>query len=966
MRHWSRLATRNWRAKPTRTFGIILAIALGTAAVVWVTCCFESVRRTVLTWARQYVGTSQLTVESPLGKYDVLPLRLADVLMAIPEVQSVTPRLVQRLRGVPAARPVDANLVVKQRWTNDTPEVDVHGVDIELERLVRDYPLKDGRMLTADDRFAAVVEAGFAEEYGKQVGDSLLLWGGSRADDEPYELEIVGLVERRRIARFQKAQAVVPLTTLQQIALKQGSATSLDVILRDQNDRNIRRVTEIIRGEVRKRVPNATVRDVRLRLQQIQNAQNQQEFVLVLLSCVAMLTGLFIILSTLSMGMVERIAQLGLMRCIGLTGGQLALLMLVEVIPLGVIGVALGVPMGLGLTALTVSLVPEYVGAFPIRIDEIAGAARVGVGALLRSVWDNLWSTGIVLAATAGLATTLAATLLPILAAVSVTPLEASRPRARRGRRWLMFATAAGALLVLGLQYSTVYGFSPWLHDALTPASAFLQAHLGFPLPLDGLQRSPTFLSGATLVIVLLYLGYALLAPLVVWVIGSSAVLLTARLARVHTRLLQDQVGYAVWRSAGICCGLMVGLSLIVGLAVFSESVRNGWEFPKQFPEAYVWSFQQMRPDAEQRLRAVPGVRNFTAANAMNVIVEERPLLMEKVFLSVTWFLGIDPESFFDLVRLEFVEGERATAQRLMRQGGHVLVAEDFARTRNKHLGDTVKVFVGQRQHLFKIAGVVQSPALDIAAGYFQAHSEMNVVAVGSVMGANADMRRLFNVDGVKLVLLNFDLPPETPPAGWPPPRDTAAAAALGAEAFDERLPLASRWQRWREEQVLRAVAGQLENPQAFRGTVRELKDEIDRELTRVTRLLSAVPAVALIVAAIGVANLMTASVTSRARQLAILRAVGATRGLILRMVIGEALVLGVLGSVLGLALGLHLAHNTTTMTERMWGMAARLQLPWEYIMVSVALTIGLCVLAGIMPARHASRTNVVDALRVQ
>jgi putative ABC transport system permease protein len=131
------------------------------------------------------------------------------------------------------------------------------------------------------------------------------------------------------------------------------------------------------------------------------------------------------------------------------------------------------------------------------------------------------------------------------------------------------------------------------------------------------------------------------------------------------------------------------------------------------------------------------------------------------------------------------------------------------------------------------------------------------------------------------------------------------------------------------------------------------------------TYLLTAVRAVEVLVAAIGVANLMTANVASRTKQLAMLRAVGATRSLVLRMVIGEALILGLLGSALGMALGLHLAWNVSIMTERMWGYALPFAVPWDYVGVAVALTVGLCIVAGVLPARHASRTNVIEALHV-
>jgi predicted lysophospholipase L1 biosynthesis ABC-type transport system permease subunit len=238
------------------------------------------------------------------------------------------------------------------------------------------------------------------------------------------------------------------------------------------------------------------------------------------------------------------------------------------------------------------------------------------------------------------------------------------------------------------------------------------------------------------------------------------------------------------------------------------------------------------------------------------------------------------------------------------------------------------------------------------------------MAAVGSVIGTNDDLKRLWRVDGAKLILVDFDLPPLPPPGDWPPPKGSPAAAGLSHMHYNESLPLERRWQNYRETKVLQDICWQL-RAQARYGTARELKDEIDAELSRMTYLLTAVPGVALLVAAIGVANLMTANVASRTKQLATLRAVGATRGLVLRMVIGEALILGLLGSALGLGLGLHLAWNVTTMTERMWGYALALEVPWKLVGVALALTVGLCILAALAPARHASRTNVIEALHV-
>jgi ABC-type antimicrobial peptide transport system permease subunit len=929
--HWRQIAGRNWRIKRIRTAGAVLAIALGTGAVVWVTCCYESVRRTMLEWADDYIGASHVSIQSPMGKYDVLPERLVREIEGVEGVASVAPLLVQRLpaRAVPAdtAPPPGG-------WTptlRGNGAVDFHGIDLERESAVRDWAadgnLVAGRMLTPDDELACVLEVSIAEEEGVGVGDSFFVWSGPDARMPPTELEIVGLLNRRRIARFQKGIALVRLPVLQQITQKFALVNSIDVVLEDPSLAAVRAASRKLHRAIHRDAPNVHVRSAAARMKRIERAQDQQRVVLVLLSCMALLTALFIILSTLSMGMIERISQLGLLRCVGMTGGQLAWLVVFEVLPLGVLGIVLGVPIGLGLTQITVAAVPQYVGSFTI------------------SWW------GILLAAGAGLLTTMVAASLPALAALTVSPLEATHPRARRA--------GAGTLLIVAL-----------LALGLLAAQ---QAVVSYRV-----QRDLDFVQWSATAVVLLYLTYALAAPVLVWIVSRIAVPITSLLVGVHPRLLQDQVGYAVWRSAGICCGLMVGLSLIVGLIVFNASFKTGWQFPKQFPEAYIWTFGQFRGDVEGTVASVPGVRSFTAANAVNVVVEERGGVMEDVLRSMTWFLGIEPDTFFDLLQLEFIEGDRETALRLLNEGGYVLVASDFAKTRKKGLhevrdeagnvviGNTVRIWLNNRWTTFKVAGVIDSPALDIAASYFQVESEAVVVAVGSVIGTNADLKRVYGIDGRKLILLNFDSGQfAPPPPDWPPPEGSPEARYLTHKHYDASLPVAARWQNYQETQVLAAITAKLHSAQVFFGTARELKDEIDTELTRMTYLLTAVPAVALIVAAIGVANLMTANVASRTKQLATLRAVGATRGLILRLVIGEALVLGLLGSALGLGLGLHLVLNVTAMTERMWGFDVPFAVPWGFVSAAIVLTVGLCMLAGIMPARHAARTNVIAALHV-
>ncbi len=555
MRHWLQLATRNWRVKRVRTVGAVLAIALGTGVVVWVTCCYESVRQTMLNWAGGYIGRSHITIQSPLGKYDALPERIVAKIEQTPGVLHVAPVLIQRLPSATEKRdePPDPAM----RWPT-MPDVDFEGIDLKREFLVRPDWLRKlaaGRMLTEEDRYACVLEESIAEEQGVGVGDRLLVWAS--LEEPPVELEIVGLVQRDRIARFQKGVALLRLPVLQEISRKFALVNAIDVVAEDGDALSVQRLSRQIHARISVDAPNVLVRSAAARIERIRLAQEQQQIVLVLLSCMALLTALFIILSTLSMGMIERIAQLGLLRCVGLTAWQLAGLVIAEVLPLGVVGIILGVPIGLGLTQLSVWLVPQYVGRFTISFS------------------------GIALAAVAGLITTLLAAVLPAATAATVSPLEATRPLARRSGRAALLLAAAAALGLLLLQHYVV---------------------------MQRVQRDLQFVHWSAAAVVLLYLIYACAAPLLVWVVSTLAVPLTATVVGVRARLLQDQVGHAAWRSAGICCGLMVGLSLIVGLFVYNASFRSGWQFPKQFPEAYIWSDEQIEGHVAAVLAIVSGV----------------------------------------------------------------------------------------------------------------------------------------------------------------------------------------------------------------------------------------------------------------------------------------------------------------------------------------------------------------------
>ena len=144
---------------------------------------------------------------------------------------------------------------------------------------------------------------------------------------------------------------------------------------------------------------------------------------------------------------------------------------------------------------------------------------------------------------------------------------------------------------------------------------------------------------------------------------------------------------------------------------------------------------------------------------------------------------------------------------------------------------------------------------------------------------------------------------------------------------------------------------------------IRSPEDVIRAQLAMATVmeiLLASVASLSLVVGGIGIMNIMLVSVTQRTREIGIRMAVGATEGDVQMQFLGEAVILGVLGGLIGMAVGLLSSNLVQTMFQ------FPTKLTPQIFAIGALFSAGVGVLFGYYPARKASQLDPIQGLRYE
>jgi putative ABC transport system permease protein len=144
--------------------------------------------------------------------------------------------------------------------------------------------------------------------------------------------------------------------------------------------------------------------------------------------------------------------------------------------------------------------------------------------------------------------------------------------------------------------------------------------------------------------------------------------------------------------------------------------------------------------------------------------------------------------------------------------------------------------------------------------------------------------------------------------------------------------------------------------------TAEQLQDTFDSILNNVTVVMAGIVGISLLVGGIGIMNIMLVSVTERTREIGICKAIGAKRHHILLQFLLEALVLCLLGGLVGLAIGYGIGALAASFIP---GFPAA-HTPWWAIALSLGFSALVGVVFGILPAAKAANLDPISSLRYE
>jgi putative ABC transport system permease protein len=587
-------------------------------------------------------------------------------------------------------------------------------------------------------------------------------------------------------------------------------------------------------------------------------------------SLFALFIGMFLIYNSFSIAVTQRRGEIGILRALGATRGQIRAMFLAESAIAGLAGSAAGVAVGLAfarsLAGSTGSLMESMFGVPPSAEDVLVDPRFL------------------LLALALGVATSMLAAFLPARNAARVEPIQALQ----KGKYQVLSAGENRARRIAGLAALAAALI-------LVPLSANRAAlYTGYTLAVLGFLLFTPFLS--------LELSRLLRRPLK-W------------FRPVEGSLAADSLIQAPRRTSATVAALMLSLALVVaqgGISRASYADLETWIAGTLNPDLFVVTSETVAsrdfhfPAAMQAdIERIAGIDEVQSVRNPRVQFRGRPLEI----------VALDLARFGRRVHFMVVAGNLATMERLTSEGQGLIATESLAGLNGLHLGDTME--------LPTPAGPLRLPIVGIVHDYSNQQ--------GSVFLDRKAYIRYFQDDTVDIFRVYVK---------------------RGASPAEVR------------RRIVDALGGQR---RMFVMLNREVRDYIMKVAAQWLGMTYLQIVVAIVVAILGIVNTLTVSIADRRRELGVLRALGGLRAQIRGTIWIEAVAVGFIGLVLGVAAGAAFLYYELIAIEREFtGMPLPFTLSFGILALLVPAILGSAFVAALLPAEAAVRSSLVEALEYE
>jgi putative ABC transport system permease protein len=573
----------------------------------------------------------------------------------------------------------------------------------------------------------------------------------------------------------------------------------------------------------------------------------------------------------LAISVSRRRREIGILRALGATRGQVLGLFVGEGMLLGVLGTGIGLAFGWLVARLAMQLVTATVSALyvPVTVRELVITAR------------DVWS-----AVGLGLAAALIAAYIPARRAAATDPVSAMRGENTAGHvsfasnRTLLSGSAA--LLLLAAMFA--WAGHVWQKSSL-----------------------------AFVVAALVSCSAAFLAPALARAVGS---LVQRRGKTFGPAVMLGTVTFArnVGRNAVAIAALGMALASVVNIDALIDSMKSSTDawlgrsfradlFVFAGPEVRAKFDHPLRESLHEELKVLPNVE----------FVQAFRMVRQTFKGELIYLMSEDFEGYRRYNELAVVKGDVASATLALDAGEGIAASEAFVSKFQLGLDDDVTLQTPDGPRQFRIVLVYTDYRAD----------------TGILFTTRDAYKRIWRDPLVDLFSVYLK-----------------AGAATGPV----RAQITTKWGA---RDGLLALANA------------EYRRELIALVGRSMALARATEFVAVFVAVLGIINTLLVGVFDRRRELGVLKAIGAARTQLTRMVLTESLLIAATSALLGVLLG-------TGLSAYMVIEALRLQVGWRIAfqlsswVIAEAFIVALCVawLAAWLPMRWAAKLEVVDALQ--